>query len=88
MIQFEDFTEKHVENHPVAYYEWNDGEVKVCLEPCTGGMCVGIYDEQDWILAEKKCTDMSGYPKEEVRSKAVALANVLYKDYKKKSVIE
>lgn len=88
MIQFEDFEEMHLDDHPVPYYEYNDGEVKICLEPCAAGMCVGIYDEQNWILAEKLCTNMPGHPKEEIRSKAVALANVMYEDYKKKHVIE
>lgn len=88
MIQFEDFTEERVDDHPVAYYKYTDGEIQICLEPCAAGMCVGIYDSENWILSEKQCTNMPGYPKEEIRSKAVALANVLLEDYKKKNVIE
>lgn len=88
MIQFEDFTEEYLDDHPVPFYKYTDGDIQICLEPCQEGMCVGIYDEQNWILAEKKCTNMRGYRKEEIRSQAVALANVLLNDYKSKSVIE
>lgn len=88
MIQFEDFEEMRLDDHPVPYYEYNTGEVKICLEPCAAGMCVGIYDDQNWILAEKKCTNMIGYPKTAIQSQAVALANVMYDAYKAKNVIE
>lgn len=88
MIHFEDFTEEHVGDHPVPFYKYSDGDIQICLEPCTEGMCVGIYDSEDWILAEKQCTNMRGYLKEEIRSRAVAIANVMLNDYKSKNVIE
>ena len=88
MIKFEDFTEERVGDHPVPFLKWNDGEVQICLEPCAEGLCVGIYDGDDWILAEKQCTNMPGGLKEEIQSKAVAIANVMYEDWKSKNVIE
>lgn len=87
MIKFEDFTEKHLDDHPLPYYEWNDGEVKICLESCMEGYCVGIYDADNWILAEKKCTNMPGAPKVAQESQAVALANVIYTEWQKQNVI-
>lgn len=60
MIQLEDFKVEFLDDHPTPYYKWTDGEVQICLESCTNGLCVGIYDGEDWILAEKKCTNMPG----------------------------
>jgi len=88
MIKFEDFTQEYVGNHPVAFYLYTDGDIQICLEPCMSGMCVSIYDSQNWILAPKLCTEMPGYPKQVIRDKAVALANILHNDYKAKHVIE
>ena len=88
MITKEDFTEERVEGHPVPYYRYSDGIVQVCLEPCAAGMCVGIYDEENWILAEKLCTNMPNHPKEQVMKQAVFLANKIYGDWKFKNVIE
>ena len=87
MIRFEDFTETHLDDHPVPYYEWNDGEVRICLESCVEGYCVGIYDADDWILAEKKCTNMPGKLKIEQQTQAIALANIIYDNWKEENVI-
>jgi len=76
-----------LDDHPVSFYEWNDGEVKICLESCMEGYCVGIYDAEDWILAEKKCTNMPGAPKVAQQTQAVALANMIYTEWQKKNVI-
>lgn len=86
-LKFEDFKEEQIDGLP-PYYTWNDGEVKICLEPCFAGMCVGIYDADDWILAEKKCTHMPGYSPKAVQDQAVNLANLLYQTWRSKNVIE
>lgn len=88
MIKLEDFEETALEDHPVPYYRFTDGTVQICLEPCQGGMCVGIYDLENWILAEKLCTNMPNHPKEQVMKQAVFLANKIYGDWKLKNVIE
>lgn len=88
MIQFEDFTEEFVGDHPTPFYKHSVGDVQICLEPCAGGMCVGIYDEADWLLTEKQCTNMPGQSRVAIRSQAVALANVMYEEWKSKHVIE
>lgn len=88
MIKFEDFKlEVVVEGNP-PIYKWTDYDVQIVLEPCMEGMCVGIYDDQDWLLAEKLCTRMPNRSLVEVRSQAVALANILLDNYKKDNVIE
>lgn len=88
MILFEDFEEEYLDDHPVPFLKWSDGEVQICLEPCQAGLCVGLYDSQNWILAEKKCTNMPGYSKVEIRSRAVTIANLMYDEWKAKNVIE
>lgn len=88
MIQLEDFKVEFLDDHPTPYYKWTDGEVQICLESCTNGLCVGIYDGEDWILAEKKCTNMPGGTKIEIESKAVALANILYGEWLNNNVIK
>lgn len=87
-ITLEDFEEGEVEGHPVKYLKYDDGTVQICLEPCAGGMCVGIYDQENWILAEKLCTNMPNHAKEMVLKQAVFLANKIYSDWKIKNVIE
>jgi len=88
MIQFEDFEEEFVGDNPTPFYKHLVGDVQICLEPCAGGMCVGIYDMADWLLANKQCTNMPGQPKFAVQSQAVALVNVMYEEWKSKNVIE
>jgi len=88
MIKLEEFVETYLPSHPTPFYKWNDGEVQVCLEPCAAGMCVGIYDGNDWILAEKKCTNMPGAKKEDVFARAVELANEIYQEWRSNHVIE
>lgn len=89
MITIEDFEETALEDHPVPYFRFTDGTVQICLEPCAGGMCVGIYDLEDWILAEKMCTNfLAKQPKEAVMERAVLIANKMYTDWKIKNIIE
>lgn len=89
MLTKEDFEETALEDHPVPYYRFTDGTVQICLEPCQGGMCVGIYDLEDWILAEKQCTGfLNKQTKEVVMERAVLIANKMYTDWKIKNIIE
>lgn len=85
-MKFEDFEERYVDEKP--YYVFTDGEVQVCLEKCMSGFCVGVYDGNDYILAEKQCTNMPQATKQEQRDRAVELANVLYEQWKAKNVID
>lgn len=89
MLTKEDFEETALEDHPVPYYRFTDGTVQICLEQCQGGMCVGIYDLENWILAEKKCTSfVEKHSKDEVMQRAVELANAIYQEWKSKNIIE
>lgn len=40
-------------------YRTEDGR-EVCLEACTSGYCVGIYDATENIIGEKTCTKIDG----------------------------
>lgn len=31
---------------------------EVCLEPCMDGFCVGIYDDEEELIGEKRCTKL------------------------------
>lgn len=38
-------------------YKFKDGTKRsICLEPCLSGFCVGIYDGEEELLADKVCT--------------------------------
>lgn len=70
------------------------GSIEICLEECTQGYCVAIYDGKESLLVDfpKVCTDIPnmmemqivpGYSlgSGEALFKAIAIANDIYKRY-------
>jgi hypothetical protein len=55
---------------------------QVCLEPCLEGFCIGIYDDEDELIGEKRCTKITPNPEllgafrfgEEVSAEALNVA--------------
>ena len=43
---------------PVTYRHYTGNLRQVCLEPCLDGYCVGVYDDSEWLIGEKKCTNL------------------------------
>lgn len=44
---------------PITYRYFTKDMRQVCLEPCLEGFDIGIYDDDEYLIGEKRCTDLA-----------------------------
>lgn len=42
---------------PITYRYFTKDMRQVCLEPCLHGFCIGIYDDDEYLIGNKGCTN-------------------------------
>lgn len=65
-----------------GYYSWkfsySDFDFEICLEPCMGGYCVGLYHNNS-LVRDKECTDLEG-DRHEAILEALNIASRFYRE--------
>lgn len=87
-ITIEDFVTERTDRG-LYYLVYKEGDIRICLEAgFDRNYDVSIYDDSDYLLAERKNTNLYKPSPDEAKEAGVRLANELLDDYKKNNIIE